>query len=69
MTRVQIAIDDAVLASLVTQQQLCLAQVTALDPASKHRLWQLCLECCQRNAPTQKNKSRAEARLETRIEL
>ncbi|SHI04770.1 hypothetical protein [Ferrimonas marina] len=46
MAQVRFEVDSAVIAGLLQQGSLCVAQLRALDPASKAMLWQLCLESC-----------------------
>lgn len=45
-TKVQIELDETVLARLFMQGHLCAADINCLNLTSKQAIWQLCLQAC-----------------------
>ncbi|WP_298441048.1 hypothetical protein [uncultured Ferrimonas sp.] len=45
MSAINISLDHQLLAKLIGDGHLCVAQLNALDQHSKAALWRLCLEC------------------------
>ncbi|MDB2386755.1 hypothetical protein N9W21_05370 [Shewanella sp.] len=50
-----IRISEQKIAQLIQQGHLCAADFKCLDPESKHRVWQLCLWCCEKRISCTKN--------------
>ena len=48
MNRVNVSISVDKLAHLIKTEQLCIAELSCLDKASKQLLWQLCLINCNK---------------------
>ena len=46
VTKVQIELDETVLARLFADGHLCAAQISCLNLKSKQAIWQLCLTAC-----------------------
>lgn len=54
-TKVQIELDEMVLARLFAQGHLCAAEISCLNLSSKQAIWQLCLQACGECLDTSSN--------------
>ncbi|WP_434340791.1 hypothetical protein [Motilimonas cestriensis] len=45
-TKVQIELDEMILARLFAHGHLCAAEISCLNLSSKQAIWQLCLQAC-----------------------